>query len=63
MKNQKYWLQYNIDNTDTYQSAYSKIFKSLNILSNGNTQVMSGFGNRRAIDKYGNVTPLNIKVI
>ena len=63
MKNQKYWLQYNIDNTDTYQSAYSKIFKSLNILSNGNTQVMSSFGNRRAIDKYGNITPLNIKFI
>jgi hypothetical protein len=63
MKNQKYWPQYNIDNTDTYQSAYSKIFKSVNILSNGNTQVMNSFGNRRAIDKYGNITPLDIKVI
>ena len=63
MKNQKYWPQYNINNTDTYQSAYGKIFKSLNILSNGNTQVMSSFGNRRAIDKYGNVTPLDIKFI
>ncbi len=63
MKNQKYWLQYNIDNTDTYQSAYSKIFKSLAILSNGNIPIMSSFGNRRAIDKYGNITPLDIKFI
>ena len=63
MKNQKYWPQYNINNTDTYQSAYSKIFKSLTILSNGNIPIMSSFGNHRAIDKYGNINPLNIKFI
>jgi len=63
MKNPKYWSQYNINNTDTYQSAYGKVFKCLTILSNGNIPIMSSFGNRKAIDKYGNITPLNTKFI
>jgi hypothetical protein len=60
MHNEKYWENYNISKKDTYKTAYDKIFKSLTIL--GNT-VTSSFGPKRAIDKYGNIMPLDTKFI
>ena len=60
MHNEKYWENYNISKKDTYKTAYDKIFKSLTIL--GNT-VTSSFGPKRAIDKYGNIMPLDTKFL
>jgi hypothetical protein len=60
MHNEKYWEKYNISNQDTYKTAYFKIFKLLTILSNGNTT--TSFEQKRAIDKYGNITPLDMNI-
>jgi hypothetical protein len=60
MHNEKYWENYNISKKDTCKTAYDKIFKSLTIL--GNT-ITSSFEPKRAIDKYGNIMPLDTKFI
>jgi hypothetical protein len=75
MKNEKYWEQYNITNYDTYKTACDKIFKPLNILLHEDCPITPSeehmkhkpsvipsniSSSYRAIDKFGNITPLDM---